>query len=118
MNAIGKRLHRGFMALQAVGLHALPLEREGDPQPRRSETSAHIEIAEFGIWLKRAKIDRTERACLEAQWHHTGPAINRPHVKMAEWLHTKYPHLSAKPWTAKLVKKHLKVADRKLRRAM
>ena len=121
MNAISSRLERGFRALAAVGLHALPLERDGDPQPRRGETQAHLEIGDFGKWLKRARITRTERAVLEAQWEHRGVAAslgNNAYTQIAAALSTSYPHLIDGKWTAKLVKKTLKSADAKLRRHM
>ncbi len=121
MNAVDKRLSRGFRALEAVGLHALPLEREGDSTPRRGETQAHLEIGDFGLWFKRAAITPAERACLEAQWTHQGIAAslgNNATKHIARWLRAHYPHLSAEPWSGKLVARALKAADGKLRRAM
>jgi hypothetical protein len=121
MNAVSKRIERGFRALRAVGLHALPLDREGDSPPRRGETQAHLEIADFGLWLKRSRVTRSERAALEAQWEHRGVSAslgNNAYRQIAEWLSTTYPHLSDEPWTAGIVKKTLESADKKLRRAM
>jgi len=121
MNAVDSKLARGFKALEALGLHALPLEREGDHQPRRSETAAHGRLCEFVWWLDRAQITHEERAALEAQWKLQGVAAslgNSAITHMAKWLAENRAHLSAQPWTAKGVKRLLKSADRKLRRAL